>query len=83
MIVADIFSLSQPSLARDSGLPLWKILTPGEWAEVAIVDALAIFILALTSVRCFEILKFERATESALRQFHDFLFPAGTSAVAQ
>jgi hypothetical protein len=35
---------------------------------------IALFILGLTLVKCTEILKFERATQRVLRQFHDLLF---------
>jgi hypothetical protein len=75
MILADGVSLLQVSPLRSPGEPLWKLLTPLEWVEVAGIEAVAIFPLALTAVKCNEILKFEHATEDVLREFRDILFP--------
>jgi hypothetical protein len=74
MILGDVASLFQVSPFRPSGDPLWKLLASWEWVQIAAIEAVAIFLLALTAIKCIEILKFERATEDVLREFRDILF---------
>ena len=78
MLAADAYSLTTASPLRGPK-PLWTYLHFAEWIQIVIADGIGIFLLALTINRCAEIVKFERATESVLRQFHDLLFPRSSS----
>ena len=76
MIGTDLWSLFHKSPAREPEKLLIATLETREYVQVAFVEGFAIFLLALTFARCNEILKFQRATETILREFHDFLFAA-------
>jgi hypothetical protein len=74
-IITDVISLFRVSPFRFSTDPLIFNMNKWEWTEVVVIETVAALIFILTLIKCREILKFERATEGVLRQFHDCLFP--------
>jgi len=75
MMATDMLSLYRASPYRPTPESLGFALTAWEWAQVAFVEAIALLFLVLTTVKCRDILNFEKATEHVLREFHTILFP--------